>query len=180
MNSSKVTRSKFLSLVLRHKPETIGLTLDAEGWADVDDLLARAACHGAIMTRPELDDIVATSEKKRFAISEDGRRIRANQGHSIDVDLNLQPIAPPEFLYHGTVEKFLESIRAQGLLKGQRHHVHLSADRATAEIVGKRRGQPIILTVLAAEMARAGLQFYRSDNDVWLTDHVPPAFLRGL
>jgi len=178
MSSSSVTKSKFLSLVLRHKPETIGLTLDAEGWVSVDDLLTRASQHGMAMTRAELEEIVATSEKKRFALSADGRRIRANQGHSVDVDLNLQPIAPPEILYHGTVAKFLPSIRAQGLLKGQRHHVHLSADRATAEIVGERRGVPIILTVRSADMARAGHLFYRSENGVWLTDHVPPPFLQ--
>jgi putative RNA 2'-phosphotransferase len=130
------------------------------------------------MTRAELEEIVATSEKKRFALSADGRRIRANQGHSVDVDLNLQPIAPPELLYHGTVAKFLPSIRAQGLLKGQRHHVHLSADRATAETVGERRGVPIVLTVRSADMVRAGHLFYRSENGVWLTDHVPPPFLQ--
>lgn len=178
MSSSSVTKSKFLSLVLRHKPETIGLALDGEGWASVDDLLTRASQHGMAMTRAELEEIVATSEKKRFALSADGRRIRANQGHSVEVDLNLQPIAPPELLYHGTVAKFIPSIRAQGLLKGQRHHVHLSADRATAEIVGERRGVPIVLTVRSADMARAGHLFYRSENGVWLTDHVPPPFIQ--
>ena len=178
MNSTKVTRSKLLSLVLRHNPETIGLTLDAEGWTVIDDLLARAARHGTFMTRPELDEIVATSDKKRFAISGDGLRIRANQGHSVDVDLKLAPLTPPDLLYHGTVEKFIDSIRRQGLIKGQRHHVHLSADLATAELVGQRRGKPVILTVPAGEMAKAGMAFFRSENGVWLTDHVPPAYIR--
>lgn len=178
MNKSNSTKSKFLSLVLRHRPDLIGLTLDSEGWTSIEDLLARAAQHGTTISRIELDDIVATSDKKRFAISEDGLRIRANQGHSIDVDLKLAPLTPPDLLYHGTVEKFIDSIRRNGLIKGQRHHVHLSADLATAELVGQRRGKPVILTVLAGEMAKAGMAFFRSENGVWLTDHVPPAYIR--
>lgn len=178
MNKSNSTKSKFLSLVLRHRPDLIGLTLDSEGWTSIEDLLARAAQHGTPISRIELDDIVATSDKKRFAISDDGLRIRANQGHSIDVDLKLAPLTPPDLLYHGTVDKFIDSIRCKGLIKGQRHHVHLSADLATAELVGQRRGKPVILTVLAGEMAKTGMAFFRSENGVWLTDHVPPAYIR--
>jgi putative RNA 2'-phosphotransferase len=172
-----VRPSKFLSFVLRHKPEAIGIALDEAGWTDVDALLAAAAAHGTRITREELDDIVAFSDKQRFALSPDGKRIRANQGHSVEVDLQLAPATPPERLYHGTVAEFLDSIRAQGLVKGARHHVHLSADEDTAKRVGGRRGKPIVLVVRAGEMAAAGHVFYRSDNGVWLVEHVPPEFL---
>lgn len=170
--------SKFLSLVLRHKPSTIGLELDAAGWARVDDLLARAGAAGHTLSRALLEEIVASSDKKRFAFSEDGLRIRANQGHSIDVELGLPPVLPPPSLFHGTASRFLGAIRAEGLSKRKRHHVHLSESRETAMAVGGRYGEPVLLTVDAGRMAAEGFLFFRSDNNVWLTDHVPPAYLR--
>jgi putative RNA 2'-phosphotransferase len=178
MNKSLVATSKFLSLVLRHKPEAIGIALDAEGWIDVDVLLAAAARHGRSISRVQLADVVATNDKQRFSLSTDGRSIRANQGHSVDVDLALAPLEPPEFLYHGTVERFVSSIREKGLIRGQRHHVHLSGDRETAGRVGQRRGKAVILVVESGRMHRLGHKFFCSANGVWLTDTVPPAFLR--
>lgn len=169
--------SKFLSLVLRHRPEAVGLALDRSGWASVDELLRALAGHGKSLTRAELEQIVATSDKRRFALSPDHSMIRANQGHSVQVDLALLPASPPDVLFHGTVERCLSAIRAQGLRKGQRHHVHLSASRELAVIVGKRRGEPYVLEVDARGMAASGFVFYRSENDVWLTDHVPARFL---
>jgi putative RNA 2'-phosphotransferase len=171
--------SKFLSLVLRHDPARIGITLDAAGWTEVDALLAACAAHGVAITRGQLAEIVAHSDKQRFALSADGERIRANQGHSVEVALGLAPQAPPARLYHGTVRAALDAIRATGLERRARHHVHLSADRETATKVGARRGAPVILTIRADEMAAAGHTFYRSDNGVWLTDHVPPGFIEG-
>jgi putative RNA 2'-phosphotransferase len=165
--------SKFMSLVLRHDPGAIGLTLDAAGWAEIDQLIACAAKAGTALTRAEIEQIVATSDKQRFALSDDGQRIRANQGHSIAVDLGFTPQTPPEVLFHGTATRFVESIRAQGLVKGSRQHVHLSAEEVTAVNVGQRHGKPVVLRVRAGEMARAGMSFYLSANGVWLTDAVP-------
>jgi putative RNA 2'-phosphotransferase len=170
--------SKFLSLVVRHKPDEIGIALDSAGWVDVDALLAALAAHGRAITIDELRHVVETSDKKRFALSDDGRRIRASQGHSVDVELGYEPATPPEVLFHGTVEKFMESIREQGLVKGARHHVHLSGDVKTATNVGARRGRAVILTVDAAAMAREGMVFFVSANGVWLTEHVPARFVR--
>lgn len=170
--------SKFLSLVLRHDPARIGITLDSAGWTDVAALLAALAAHGTALTREELASIVATSDKQRFALSPDGERIRANQGHSVEVELELAPATPPATLYHGTVDRFLASIHDKGLIKGARHHVHLSADLETAQKVGGRRGRPVILVVRAADMVASGYSFYVSQNGVWLTDHVPPTFIR--
>jgi putative RNA 2'-phosphotransferase len=170
-------QSKFLSLVLRHDPARIGITLDSAGWTDVTALLAAVAAAGTPITRDELVQIVATSDKQRFALSPDGERIRANQGHSVEVELELAPATPPATLYHGTVDRFLASIREKGLIKGARHHVHLSADLGTAEKVGGRRGRPVILVVRAADMVAAGHPFFVSANGVWLTEHVPPAFI---
>lgn len=174
-----IRHSKFLSLVLRHRPQKIGLELDNQGWADVDHLLARMAAHGRKINLSILQKVVAENDKQRFIFSEDGRRIRANQGHSIQVDLGYKPVEPPEFLYHGTAEHFLDSIRDQGLLKRRRHHVHLSQDRETAVKVGQRHGQPVVLIVQAGAMHAAGHQFFLSKNHVWLTDHVPPEFLEN-
>lgn len=173
---NRVEVSKFLSYVLRHHPEAVGVTLDPEGWIAIDELLAALAAHGRALTRAELEEVVATSDKKRFAL--DRERIRANQGHSIEVDLALAPQAPPEVLFHGTVDRFLESIRAKGLLKGQRTHVHLSADLDTAKKVGARRGKPVILEIDAAAMLTAGHVFFRSDNGVWLVETVPASYIR--
>jgi uncharacterized protein (TIGR02452 family) len=169
--------SKFLSLVLRHQPARIGITLDDAGWTDVDALLAACAAHGVTITRAELDEVVATSDKQRYAFSEDRTRIRANQGHSVPVELGLAPTPPPETLYHGTVDAALEGIRADGIKKGARHDVHLSDNLDTATKVGGRRGKAVILTVRAGAMADAGHVFYRTENGVWLTDHVPPQFI---
>ncbi len=170
--------SKFLSFVLRHKPQAIGITLDAEGWVAVEELLAAAARHGHSITREQVEEVVATNDKKRFSFSPDGQLIRANQGHSVEVDLGLVPVEPPELLYHGTVERFLDSIHGKGLLRGNRHHVHLSADRETAARVGQRRGRPVVLVVEAGRMHCEGHEFYRSENGVWLTETVPPEYLQ--
>ncbi len=178
MNEKQRTKtSKFLSLVLRHEPERIGLTLDAAGWAEVDALLTALRHHGHAITRAELEEVVATNEKKRFAFSDDGRRIRASQGHSVEVELGYAPQTPPEQLYHGTATRFVSSILAEGLIKGERQHVHLSADRDTALKVGQRHGQPALFIVNAVRMQAAGHAFFRSENGVWLTEHVPVEFL---
>jgi uncharacterized protein (TIGR02452 family) len=169
--------SKFLSLLLRHEPERIGIVLDQAGWTDVDGLLDALHAHGVDLSRDELEDIVAASDKQRFAFSEDRTKIRANQGHSVQVELDLPSLAPPDVLYHGTIDAALPGIRAEGLVKGQRHHVHLSADIDTAKKVGGRRGKPVVLAIKAREMAAAGHTFLRSANGVWLVDHVPPAFI---
>lgn len=177
MPSDTVKVSKFLSLVLRHKPEEIGLQLDAQGWADVETLIQLANSRGRQLTRPLLEHVVAENDKQRFAFSPDGQRIRANQGHSVAVDLALPPATPPAVLYHGTATRFVASIRTVGLNAGNRRHVHLSQDVATAAKVGQRHGQPIVLEVQAQEMATAGHQFFLSDNGVWLTERVPVAFI---
>ncbi len=171
--------SKFLSLILRHQPEVVGATLDSAGWIDVDDLLEKLRLHGKLVSRDLLEDVVATSDKQRFTFSEDGTRIRANQGHSLSsVDLALDPTVPPERLFHGTIANFIASIRERGLEKRSRQHVHLSKDEETARIVGARRGKPTILVVRSREMHARGYAFYLSANQVWLTDHVPPEFIQ--
>jgi putative RNA 2'-phosphotransferase len=177
MPNRTVKISKFLSRVLRHKPETIGLSLDKAGWVSVSELLRACERHEFPISRQELEAAVANNDKQRFSLSEDGLRIRANQGHSIEVELGYQPLQPPEILYHGTVERFLASIKEKGLLKGWRHHVHLSPDVATATKVGARRGKPVILVVKSGQMYRDGYIFYQSANGVWLTNHVPAAYL---
>ena len=177
MSKKDVSQSKFLSLVLRHQPEVIGVSLDSNGWIDVDVLLEAMTRHGKQLSREDLGRLVRESDKQRFALSEDGKRIRANQGHSVEVDLALTPQTPPEILYHGTVDRFLDSILATGLRKGERHHVHLSADVETAQKVGGRRGKPILLNILSGDMHRAGHLFFLSDNGVWLVDHVPTQFI---
>ncbi|MGA5068872.1 RNA 2'-phosphotransferase [Streptomyces exfoliatus] len=168
--------SKYLSKHLRHQPERIGLVLDAHGWTEIDALLGATARHGFPITREELDHVVATNDKKRFAI--EGTRIRASQGHTVDVDLDLPAAEPPAYLYHGTVAARLPAIRAEGLRPMTRHHVHLSPDRETATRVGARRGRPVVLSVDAGAMRRAGHVFRVSANGVWLADAVPPEFLR--
>ncbi|OOY17398.1 RNA 2'-phosphotransferase [Thioclava sp. DLFJ4-1] len=167
--------SKFLARILRHKPEDIGVTLDAEGWVRIDLLLRAMKKAGRGMTRAQLEDLVETNDKRRFTIQRD--KIRAAQGHSIPVDLGLQPLLPPELLYHGTASQSLDAIFASGLLPGGRRHVHLSGDPSTAAGVGKRHGKPTVLQVEAGRMHGDGYVFCRADNGVWLTDHVPPEYL---
>ena len=169
--------SKFLSLVLRHRPESIGIRLDEAGWTSVDELLTRMRRHGRALSRKQLEQIVRTNDKRRFALSEDGTRIRANQGHSVKVELGYESADPPEILYHGTPERFVPSILREGLNKGERHHVHLHADRQVAKTVGKRRGRPVILVIRAKDLNEAGHEFFVTPNQVWLTDHVPPSFI---
>jgi putative RNA 2'-phosphotransferase len=172
-----VPTSKRLSYVLRHAPASIGLSLDAAGWVDVDDLLAALAAHGTPLSRAQLDDVVARNDKQRFALDPTGTRIRASQGHSVPVQLGYGTSDPPAELFHGTVERFLPAILADGLRPGNRHAVHLSADVATARRVGGRRGRPVVLRVDAAAMAAVGATFTRSDNGVWLVDAVPARYL---
>ena len=169
--------SKFLSYVLRHEPQAIGLQLDPEGWADLDSLIAVATQHPTL-NRTIIQTVVSTSDKKRFAISDDGQRIRAVQGHSTStVRRQYVEKEPPELLYHGTATRFLESIREQGLNAGSRHHVHLSQDVPTAIAVGKRHGKPAVLTIQARQMYREGFKFFLAENGVWLTNIVPTDFL---
>ncbi|WP_455358418.1 RNA 2'-phosphotransferase [Streptomyces sp. SYSU K21746] len=168
--------SKYLSKHLRHQPERIGLALDPHGWVEIDVLIRAAAAHGFSFTRAELDHVVAANDKRRFAV--DGSRIRASQGHTVEIDLGLPPAEPPAYLYHGTVARTLDAIRVEGLRPMNRHHVHLSPDRETATRVGARRGRPVVLAVDADAMHRAGHVFRVSANGVWLADAVPPEFLR--
>lgn len=172
-----IRTSKFLSLILRHEPGRVGLKLDDAGWVSVDELLAAVNRQGMSLTLEQLRHVVATNDQKRFAFSEDCLRIRASQGHSVEVELQHEPQVPPELLYHGTPERFVSSIRATGLNKGQRHHVHLSPDSQTANRVGQRRGRPVVLTIRSGDMHRQGHVFYRSANGVWLVDHVPAKFI---
>lgn len=172
--------SKFISLVLRHEPERIGLTLDPAGWASVDDLLAKAAAAGRAFSRDCLHEIVATSDKQRFALSEDGLSIRANQGHSVEIELGIPAVAPPDVLYHGTATRFTDSILRSGLDRRARHHVHLTQNLETAISVGQRYGVPMVLRIDAARMAQLGHEFRCSANGVWLVDHVPPEFMEVL
>jgi putative RNA 2'-phosphotransferase len=174
---ARLRASKFLSKHLRHDPAAIGLTLDPAGWVPVPRLLAACAAHGLPLTRDELAEIVATSDKRRFALDEAADRLRANQGHSVPVDLGLPAAEPPAVLYHGTASARLAAIRAEGLRPMKRHHVHLSPDAETARRVGARHGAPVVLRVDARAMHAAGHVFRRSENGVWLVDTVPPAFL---
>ncbi|WP_379966886.1 RNA 2'-phosphotransferase [Epilithonimonas sp. UC225_85] len=169
--------SKFLSFVLRHKPETISLTLDENGWADVDELITKSTNYSQSFTFEELDEIVQTNDKKRFIFNEDKTKIRANQGHSIDVDLALTPQQPPEFLYHGTAQSNIDSILENGIEKRNRQYVHLSQEKETATKVGMRHGKPMILTIKTGKMFEDGSLFYLSDNNVWLTDFVDAKYI---
>jgi putative RNA 2'-phosphotransferase len=181
MDEKRRTRiSKFLSLVLRHKPETINLVLDENGWAAVADLLAKSAQCGNIFTFEELTEVVATNDKKRFSFDRSKTKIRANQGHSIRVEIGFEEKIPPSVLYHGTAERNLGSILKTGLEKRARHHVHLSRDEETAQAVGRRHGKPAILRIDAARMASQGHKFYISANEVWLVERVAPEFLEVL
>jgi putative RNA 2'-phosphotransferase len=177
MERRLVTVSKFLAKHLRHAPEALGLSLQPGGWVAVDDLLAACARAGFPISYDELIECVETNDKQRFSFDDTGDLIRANQGHTVAVDLHLKEEVPPEVLFHGTVERFLASILAQGLQKGKRHHVHLSKDLETARKVGARRGPPIVLQVSARKMHDGGFQFFLSANGVRLTDSVPAQFL---
>lgn len=164
-------------MVLRHKPEEIGLELDAGGWANVETLISSMQQHGIPITPEQLVTIVDTDEKNRYQFSADQKRIRACQGHSVAVDLGYQPQEPPDVLYHGTASRFIESIKKTGLQKRDRHHVHLSVSPEVAAVVGKRYGQPVILVIDAARMNRDGHHFYRSENNVWLAEDVPIQYI---
>lgn len=169
--------SKRLSYVLRHRPDSIGIELDAAGWVDVDGLLTALAAHGLRLSRAELEHVVATNDKRRFAFDPTGTRIRASQGHSVAVELGYQPVTPPDALFHGTPARSVEAILREGLRPGNRHAVHLSPDVATARKVGERRGRAVVLRVDAERLAAAGAVFTRSANGVWLVPVVPPEFL---
>lgn len=169
--------SKFLSFVLRHQPESIGLVLDEKGWADIDELMDKSAKRKVVFDRADLAYIAVNNNKQRFAIDEDSNRIRANQGHSIAIDADLATVVPPQILYHGTAQQNLESILTNGLEKRNRLHVHLSDEIATAKNVGARHGKPIILQIAAMEMHQEGYIFYLSENGVWLTDHIPSKYI---
>ena len=178
VEEKRATRiSKYLSLVLRHDPAAAGVMPDGEGWVSVEDLLRGATRHGFSFTREELEEVVRKSDKQRFALSPDAQRIRANQGHSIPVEMGYTAETPPEVLYHGTVERFLSSIIANGLDKRSRQYVHLSPDIDTATRVGSRRGEAVILKIAAASMHSAGFTFFCSANGVWLTERVPPQYI---
>lgn len=178
MDDKQIARlSKLLSYILRHNPGEAGIELDEQGWAPVDQLLTYINRNGPVLNFELLKHIVDTNTKKRFSFNSDFTLIRASQGHSVNVDLGYEPTTPPDFLYHGTVAASIDSILKSGLAKKQRHHVHLSIDKQTANQVGSRRGKPVILTVKALAMQENGFSFYLSDNGVWLTDHVPPEYI---
>lgn len=174
----KTSVSKFLSLILRHQPAEYGLVLEANGWAPVDDVLSACTKHGHAVTLGELENIVETSEKKRFSFDESARRIRANQGHSTEVAIEFRMMEPPAVLFHGTAERNVATILSEGLKKMARHHVHLSSDIETARKVGARYGKPVIFEVDTIGMRKEGYEFRVSENGVWLVDVVPSRFLR--
>ena len=177
MSKSQNRLSRTLSLVLRHDPGVIGLILDDYGWARIDELLDCLNRKGKRVDRDLLEKIVAEGDSRRFRISEDGKRVRANQGHSILIELNFEKKAPPQWLYHGTASRFIAAIEHEGLQKQSRHHVHLSGDQETARKVGVRHGKPVVLEVAAQLMVSHGYQFFQSENGVWLVDEVPPDYL---
>ncbi len=178
MNKDKFKRvSKSLSYVLRHRPDAIGIELDSAGWIAVDELLQAFAHHGKAYTRGLIERVAAESDKRRFEFSADGAMIRARQGHSVEVDLAYEPATPPDVLYHGTARRNLDSIFERGLLKGKRHHVHLSTDRDTMWAVGQRHGVPVLIRVDAKRMHADGCAFFVTGNEVWLTEHVPAEYL---
>ncbi|MDQ2770786.1 MAG: RNA 2'-phosphotransferase [Bacteroidota bacterium] len=179
LSEKETTRhSKLLSLVLRHDPAHLGITLDEQGWTDVARLLAQLQAHEQPLSPAELAFIVDTSPKQRFRFSDDRTRIRASQGHSVEVELGYAPVAPPEVLYHGTAVQHEVEIMRDGLQKMARQQVHLSDDLGTARTVGQRHGRLVLFEVAAGKMHRAGHQFYQADNGVWLTDEVPPRYLK--
>jgi putative RNA 2'-phosphotransferase len=178
MDNDLAKISKYFSYLLRHKPEEIGLRLDDQGWAFVDELIEKSTDFE--LSKELIDVVVETNDKQRFEFSDDKLKIKANQGHSINIDLDLKPITPPQFLLHGTAERFLDSIKKDGLQKQKRHHVHLSESIAVAETVGKRYGKLVLLRVAAQEMADLGFDFYRTANNVWLVDSVPAEYINEM
>ncbi len=181
MNNSRLVKiSKYLSKHLRHQPERIGIKLAPGGWVSIDELLAACKNHSFPINRAELNEVVASNDKKRFSFDSTGSLIRANQGHSVEIDLQLEPTIPPDMLYHGTGHGAVEAILREGLCKMSRHHVHLSKDIATAKTVGARHGRPVVFAVDAAAMHEAGYTFYCSENGVWLVDSVPPEYLNQI
>ena len=180
MKNDQVETSKFLSYILRHRPGEIGIVLDGSGWASVNELIQKANVAGKSLTRELIGRVVANNDKKRFSLSSDGSKIRANQGHSVHVDLKLREVIPPDKLYHGTATRFMNSIEKKGLMPGSRHHVHLSCDVVAATKVGRRHGKPIVLLINAKQMTEDGHKFYLSENGVWLTDSVSFKYIKVL
>ncbi|OGF63791.1 MAG: RNA 2'-phosphotransferase [Candidatus Fischerbacteria bacterium RBG_13_37_8] len=177
MNGKLIKLSKFICKVLRHEPEAIGLELDSEGWVNVDELLLKAKQAGVLFDRETIEMLIQSSDKKRFILSEDRKKIRATHGHSISVALHYEAKEPPEFLYHGTAWRFVSSIKENGLQPKGRQFVHLSVDKETAADVGRRHGKPVILTIKSYEMHANGLIFYKSESGIWLTKSVPPEYI---
>lgn len=173
--------SKLMSLALRHNPGYLNIELDRQGWVNSNELLKGIKYKYPSVSLDIIEEIVAKNDKKRFAFNDDHSKIRANQGHSLQqIDLGLRPVAPPEILYHGTTDKYLESIQANGLCKQKRQHVHLSENKMTALAVGSRHGKPLLLQVNAIKMHAAGYDFFLSENKVWLTDHVPSSYIKKI
>ncbi|TVT77147.1 MAG: RNA 2'-phosphotransferase [Denitromonas halophila] len=178
MSNQHSETSKLLSYVLRHKPQSIGLTLDREGWADIAALIVGALRSGYELDETLLRTVVESSDKKRFALSDDGLRIRAVQGHSMEgVSITYAEKAPPEVLYHGTATRFIKSIMREGLKPGERQYVHLSEDVQTATAVGQRYGEPVVLRIESLRMYQQGFKFFQAENEVWLTARVPASFV---
>lgn len=177
---NKTNLSKYIALILRHKPETIGITLDEHGWASVSELLSGINASGNEIDMQTLEEIVAEDEKQRYSFNADKTKIHANQGHSVNVDVELKKAEPPEILFHGTGEKFVSSIKSEGLKPKSRLYVHLSKGRETAVKVGSRHGKPVVFEVNSGEMSRNGFEFFLSENGVWLTKIVPAEYLREL
>lgn len=173
---SMTNMGKLISLILRHKPDVVGITLDEHGWANVDELI-KGVNKKHKLTMEMLENIVATDEKQRYSFNEDKTKIRANQGHSINIDVELEEVEPPEILWHGTGEKYVESIRETGLVPKSRLYVHLSDKYTTAVQVGKRHGNPVVFCVKSGQMYTDGYKFYKSKNGVWLTKSVPVEYL---
>lgn len=178
--SKDVELGKFISLILRHKPQVIGITLDQNGWADTQELLAGINASGRYIDMEILERIVRKNNKKRYSFNEDKSRIRANQGHSISVNVEMKEMTPPDELYHGTADRFLDSIREKGILKMNRQYVHLSADAETAKAVGKRHGKPIVLVIDTKKMAEDGYTFWLSDNGVWQSEDIKWEYVKKL
>ncbi|MEM1278619.1 MAG: RNA 2'-phosphotransferase [Cyanobacteria bacterium P01_H01_bin.152] len=178
MDKHSAKLSKFLSLILRHKPQVIGLQLDVNGWANVEELIDLVNQHGIAISYDLLDAMVKKNDKQRFTFNADCTKVRANQGHSLAVDLELVAKPPPSILFHGTATRFLSSIREKGLLPGSRQHVHLAAEEVDAIRVGQRHGHPVVLVIQAEAMCQAGHQFYRAKNGVWLAELVLPQYIQ--